>query len=80
MIFVTFLKFITSLGCTVNGFGDWSVSIENVLIPSVKPTILSELNMAFSKNVTDDDKKYWNGIEIEEVEDTNTLDEEWNKN
>ena len=64
-------KFLTSLGTTLNGNGDPSVTIENVTLPSVKPIVLTELNMAFPKKLTDNDKKYWDGIEIEEVDDDN---------
>jgi hypothetical protein len=61
-------KFLTSLGTKLNGFGDPSVTIENVILPSVNPFVLTELNMVFPKELTDEDKKHWEGIEIEETE------------
>ena len=60
--------FLTSLGTTLNGFGDPSVTIENVLIPGKEIFALKELNMVFPKKLTNDDKKYWEGIEVEEAE------------
>lgn len=64
-------KFLTSLGTTLNGFGEPSVTIENVTLPSVKSLVLTELNMVFPDKLTNDDKKHWEGIEIEEVENFN---------
>ena len=60
-------KFLASLGTTLNGFGDPSVTIENVMLPSVNPLELSELNIAFPKELTSDDIKHWEGIEIDEI-------------
>jgi hypothetical protein len=61
-------KFLTSLGATLNGFSEWSVTLENVLTSSKKPLVLSELNIAFPQKLTNEDIKHWEGIEIEEVE------------
>jgi hypothetical protein len=61
-------KFLESLGTELNGFGDPAVTIENVLLPSVKPLVLKELNMAFPKELTDEDKKHWEGMEIDEID------------
>ena len=59
-------KFLSSLGTELNGFGEPSVTIENVTLPSVYPLALTELSMAFPKKLTDEDKKHWEGIEVEE--------------
>jgi hypothetical protein len=60
-------NFLTSF-TELNGFGDPSVTIENVLLPSVKPIFLKELNMAFPKELTDEDKIHWGGMEIDEID------------
>jgi hypothetical protein len=60
-------NFLTSF-TELNGFGDPSVTIENVLLPSVKPIVLKELNMAFPKELTDEDKIHWGGMEIDEID------------
>ena len=62
-------KFLTSLGTEPNDFGDPSVTIENVTLPTTKPLILLELNMAFPEKLSDNDKKHWDGIEVEEAEE-----------
>ena len=67
-------KFLTSLNTELNGYGDPSVTLENISVPSEdplipKPLVLTELNMAFPNKLTNDDMKYWEGIEIEEMEE-----------
>lgn len=62
-------KFLTALGTEPNDFGDPSVTIENVLVPGKEIFNLKELNMAFPEKLTDADMKYWDGIEVEEVEE-----------
>lgn len=60
-------KFLTSLGTVLNGFGDPSVTIEN--LPVTETLILKELNMAFPNTLTEGDKEHWEGIEAEESEE-----------
>jgi hypothetical protein len=67
-------KFLTSLNTELNGYGDPSVTLENISVPSEdplipKPLVLTELNMTFPNKLTNDDMKYWEGIEIEEMEE-----------
>src|ERR1035437_2055979 len=59
--------FLNSIGASPNEHGDWSVTIENVSLPDSQ-FFLNELNMAFVEKITDEDKKHWEGIEIEETE------------
>jgi uncharacterized Zn ribbon protein len=59
-------KFLTALGTELNDAGDPSITIEN--LPVTGTLTLKELNMVFPKEITDEDKKYWGGIEAEEID------------
>lgn len=61
-------KFINSLGAFPNEEGGLSVSVQDVSLNTNQPLILSELNMAFQENLTQEDVKNWFDFDITEIE------------
>ena len=62
-------KFLAQMETNINDFGEPSVTLNDVYLPTNNPIKLDELNICFVEELTDEMKKHWMGIDIEEIED-----------
>jgi len=61
-------KFLARMETNINDFGEPSVTLNDVYLPTNNPIKLDELNICFCEELTDEMKKHWMAIDIEEIE------------